>query len=135
ESSAFGDCDQKTFFMQWPSRSCPLNHGEHPMRTRLIAAAVALAALAAVAQAQPCLPPTPTPAFEKAVIKTTDLGNRTYMLEAVRGTVGGNRTVAGGDDGVIVVDNMFAQMYGKIKAAIAAVTSQPVRYVQHALPS
>jgi len=99
------------------------------MRTRLIAAALALVALATVAQAQPCLPPTPTPDFEKAVIKTTDLGNRTYVLEGVGGTVGGNVTVAVGDDGVIVVDNMFAQMYGKIKAAIAAVTSQPVRYV------
>ena len=99
------------------------------MRTRLIAAAVPLVALAAVAQAQPCLPPTPTPDFEKAVIRTTDLGNRTYMLEGVGGAVGGNVTVAVGDDGVIVVDNMFAQMYGKIKAAIAAVTSQPVRYV------
>src|SRR5262245_65544640 len=113
--------------MQWPSRSCPLNHGEHPMRTRLIAAAVALAALAAVAQAQPCLPPTPTPAFEKAVIKTTDLGNRTYMLEGVGGTVGGNVTVAVGGEGVIVVDNMFAQMYGEIKAAIAVVRAQPAR--------
>jgi glyoxylase-like metal-dependent hydrolase (beta-lactamase superfamily II) len=99
------------------------------MRTRLITAALALVALPAVAQAQPCLPPTPTPDFEKAVIKTTDLGNRTYMLEGVGGTVGGNVTVAVGDDGVIVIDNMFAQMYGKIKAAIAAVTSQPVRYV------
>src|SRR5262249_29732147 len=45
------------------------------------------------------------------------------------GTIGGNVTVAVGDDGVIVVDNMFAQMYGKIKTAIAAVSSQPVRYV------
>ena len=99
------------------------------MRTRLITAALALVALAAVAQAQPCLPPTPTPDFEKAVIKTTDLGNRTYMLEGVGGTVGGNVTVAVGDDGVIVIDNMFSQMYGKIKAAIAAVTSHPVRYV------
>src|SRR5215470_6266909 len=99
------------------------------MRTRLITAALALVALAAVAQAQPCLPPTPTPDFEKAVIKTTDLGNRIYMLEGVGGAVGGNVTVAVGDDGLIVVDDMFAQMYGKIKAAIAAVTSQPVRYV------
>ena len=112
------------------------NHGERPMRTRLITAALALVALAAVAQAQPCLPPTPTPDFEKAVIKTTDLGNRTYMLEGVGGTVGGNVTVAVGDDGVIVIDNMFAQMYGKIKAAIAAVTSQPVPLRrQHALQS
>src|SRR5262249_44141726 len=99
------------------------------MRTRLFTAALALVVLAAVAQAQPCLPPTPTPDFEKAVIKTTDLGNRTYLLEGVGGTVGGNVTVAVDDDGVIMIDNMYPQMYGKIKAAIAAVTPQPVRYV------
>jgi glyoxylase-like metal-dependent hydrolase (beta-lactamase superfamily II) len=99
------------------------------MRTRVITAAVPLFALGAVVQAQPCLPPTPTPDFETAVIRTTDLGHRIYMLEGVGGAVGGNVTVAIGDDGAIVVDNMFAQMYGKIKAAIAVVTSQPIRYV------
>ena len=45
------------------------------MRTRLIIAAAVLVALAAVAQAQPCLPPTPIPDFDNAVIRTTDLGN------------------------------------------------------------
>ena len=99
------------------------------MQTRLITATAALVALAAAAQAQPCLPPTPVPDFDNAVIRTTDLGNRIYMLEGVSGTVGGNVTVAVGDDGVIMVDNMFAQMYGKIKAAIAAITPQPVRYL------
>jgi cyclase len=98
------------------------------MRTRLMTAA-ALVALGAVAQAEPCLPPTPTPDFDNAAIKTTDLGNRIYMLEGVGGAVGGNVTVAVGDDGVIVVDDMFPQMFGKVKAAIAAITSQPVRYV------
>jgi len=92
-------------------------------------AAAALLAPAAVAQAQPCLPPTPVPDFDNAVIRTTDLGNRIYMLEGVSGTVGGNVVVAVGDDGVIMVDDMFPQMYGKIKAAIAAITPQPVRYL------
>jgi glyoxylase-like metal-dependent hydrolase (beta-lactamase superfamily II) len=101
------------------------------MRTRLLIAAAALVALAGVAQAQqpPCLPPTPVPDFDSAVIRTTDLGNRIYMLEGVSGTVGGNVVVAVGDDGVILIDNMFPQMVGKIKAAIAAITPLPVRYV------
>jgi glyoxylase-like metal-dependent hydrolase (beta-lactamase superfamily II) len=99
------------------------------MRTSLMTAAAALVALVAVARAEPCLPPTPAPDFDNAAIKTTDLGNRIYLLEGVGGTVGGNVTVAVGDDGVIVIDNMFAQMSGRIKAAIATVTSQPVRYV------
>src|SRR5215468_9604154 len=101
------------------------------MQTRLMPAATALVALADVAQAQqpPCLPPTPVPNFDSAVIRTTDLGNRIYMLEGVSGTVGGNVVVAVGDDGVILVDNMFPEMVGKIKAAMAAITPQPVRYV------
>jgi cyclase len=106
------------------------------MRTRLTIAiaATAIAALVAVpgivqAQQPPCLPPTPVPDFDNAVIRTTDLGNRIYMLEGVSGTVGGNVVVALGDDGIVLIDNMFPQMVGKIKASIAAITAQPVRYV------
>src|SRR5215475_1175626 len=101
------------------------------MRMRVMVGATALVALAGVAQAQqpPCLPPTPVPDFDNAVIRTTDLGNRMYMLDGVSGTVGGNVVVAVGDDGVILIDNMFPQMVGKIKAAIAAITPLPVRYV------
>ena len=58
-------------------------------------------------------------------MKTTDLGNRTYMLEGA----GGNVTVAAGDDGVIMVDGQFAPMHDKLKAAIAAVTPQPVKFL------
>jgi cyclase len=95
------------------------------MQMRLIAAAAATVALGALAQAQQLQPLGPTPDFDKVGIKTTDLGNRTYMLEGE----GGNITVAVGDDGVIVVDSQFAPLYGKIKAAIAALTSKPVRYL------
>ena len=41
----------------------------------------------------------------------------------------GNTTIAAGDDGVIMVDGQFAQMHDKLKAAIAAVTQQPVRFL------
>jgi cyclase len=95
------------------------------MRVRLIAAAAAIVALGAVAQAQQLQPLAPTPDFNKVVIKTVDLGNRTYMLEGE----GGNITVAVADDGVIMVDSQFAPLHGKIKAAIAALTSQPIRYL------
>jgi cyclase len=95
------------------------------VRTRLIAAATAIVALGAVAQAQQLQPLAPAPDFDKVVIRTTDLGNRTYMLAGE----GGNITVAVADDGVIMVDSQFAPLYGKIKAAIAALTPQPVRYL------
>ena len=99
------------------------------MPTRSMIAALSLLALAAAARAEPCLPPTPVPDFAKAAIRTTDLGHRIYLLEGTGGAVGGNVVVAAGDHGVLVVDDMFAPMYGRIRAAIAAVTPQPVRYV------
>ena len=95
------------------------------MRMRLIAAATTIVALAVPAQAQQLQPLAPAPDFDKVVIKTTDLGNRTYMLEGE----GGNITVAVADDGVIMVDSQFAPLYGKINAAIAALTQQPIRYL------
>src|SRR5260370_41877446 len=81
-----------------------------------------LGALAAAQQLQPLAPP---PDFDKVGIKTTNLGNQIYVLEGE----GGNITVALADDGVIVVDSQFAPLYGKIKAAITALTRQPVRYL------
>jgi glyoxylase-like metal-dependent hydrolase (beta-lactamase superfamily II) len=88
-------------------------------------AAAALVTLGALAHAQQLQPLAPTPDFDKVAIKTTDLGNRIYALEGE----GGNITVAVGDDGAIVVDSQFAPLYNKIKAAIAALTSKPVRYL------
>jgi glyoxylase-like metal-dependent hydrolase (beta-lactamase superfamily II) len=63
--------------------------------------------------------------FSKIQVKTIDLRHRTYMLEGA----GGNVTIAVGDDGVIMVDSEFAPMHEKLKAAIAAVTNQPVHYL------
>jgi cyclase len=88
-----------------------------------LAVAVVWLAAPAVAQQQPTPPVGPD--FSKIVVKTTDLGHRTYMLEGF----GGNVTVAVGDDGVIMVDDQFAPMHDKLKAAIAAVTPQPIRYL------
>jgi glyoxylase-like metal-dependent hydrolase (beta-lactamase superfamily II) len=90
----------------------------------MIAAAMLLA-LGAGAHAQQLQPLAPTPDFDKVTIKTTDLGNRIYVLEGE----GGNITVAVGDDGAIVIDSQFAPLYNKIKAAIAALTNKPVRYL------
>jgi len=79
--------------------------------------AASFAALATVAAAQ-------QPPMDVAV-RTTDLGHRTYMLEGM----GGNVIVAVGDDGIIMVDSQFANMHDKLKAAIDAVSKQPVKYL------
>jgi cyclase len=89
-----------------------------------LAATAALFAGAASAQ-QPAPNPAPFIDWEKTQIKTIDLGNKTYMLEGQ----GGNITVAVGTDGIIMVDGQFAPLSAKIKAAIAAISPLPIKYL------
>ncbi len=63
--------------------------------------------------------------FSKVEVKTTDLGNKTYLLEGA----GGNVTVAVGTDGIIMVDSQFAPMHDKLKAAIEKISPLPVKYL------
>jgi len=87
-------------------------------RIALIAASAVLWAGAASAQQAPI-------DWDKIQIKTTDLGNKTYRLEGQ----GGNITVAVGTDGIIMVDGQFPQLSDKIKAAIAAISPLPIKYL------
>src|SRR5579872_3958878 len=84
-----------------------------------LAAALAVASLAcgpALGQGQD---------FSKAEITATDLGHNIYMLKGV----GGNMTVAVGSDGIILVDDEFAPLHAKIKAAIQKISPLPVKYL------
>src|SRR6202030_3738193 len=74
---------------------------------------------------QPAATPPPPPDFSKVEIKTTDLGDNVYMLEGQ----GGNITVAVAKDGIIMVDGEYAALHDKIKAAIAVVSNQPIKYL------
>ena len=85
---------------------------------------VASAALAQQAPA-PATPPV-GPDWTKVNVTTIDLGNRTYMLS---NGMSGNVTIAVGDDGVIMVDAQHAPMHEKLRAAIAAVSPQPVKFL------
>src|SRR5258706_3361939 len=103
----------------------PEKPGEPPMRVAFALATTLLLAPAAYAQQQPPAPPPPLVDWDKVQIKTTDLGNNTYMLEGQ----GGNITVAVGTDGIIMVDGQFAPLSAKIKAAIAAISPLPIKYL------
>jgi cyclase len=103
------------------------NRGEEVLMLRIGIAVVATTMLlngAAVAQQQPSAAPSP-PDFSKVEIKTTDLGDNVYMLEGQ----GGNITVAVAKDGIIMVDGEFAPLHDKIKAAIATISNQPIKYL------
>jgi glyoxylase-like metal-dependent hydrolase (beta-lactamase superfamily II) len=88
-------------------------------RTTLAALAAATVLCAGTAFAQQNID------FSKVEVKTTDLGNKTYMLEGA----GGNVTVAVGADGIIMVDSQFAPMHDKLKAAIEKISPLPVKYL------
>jgi cyclase len=94
------------------------------LKMAVVATAMALAA-PALAQTPPAAAPPPPPDFSKVEIKTTDLGDNVYMLEGQ----GGNITVAVARDGIIMVDGEYAPLHDKIKAAIAVVSNQPIRYL------
>src|SRR5258706_6270126 len=86
---------------------------------------ITLAALAGTALLFAGAANAQAPDFSKVEIKTTDLGNKTYMLEGQ----GGNITVAVGTDGIIMVDSQFAPLHDKIKAAIAKISPLPIKYL------
>src|SRR5438445_11612218 len=98
------------------------------IRTGLVAIATALLLTgSAAAQQQPAATPAAPPPvdFSKVEIKTTGLGDNVYMLEGQ----GGNITVAVAKTGIIMVDGQFAPLHDKIKAAIAAISNQPIKYL------
>jgi len=93
------------------------------VRIAAVATVVALAG-SALAQTPPAAAP-PAPDFSKVEIKTTDLGDHVYMLEGQ----GGNITVAVAKDGIIMVDGEYAPLHDKIRAAIAIVSNEPIKYL------
>ena len=63
--------------------------------------------------------------FANVQIVTTRLADGVHMLVGR----GGNLAVSSGSDGVFLVDDQFAPLTAKIRAALAAISSQPLRFV------
>jgi len=63
--------------------------------------------------------------FTKARIKTEKLSDTTYMMMGEGGNIG----LSVGEDAVFLVDDQFAPLTPKIKAAIAKLTKKPVKFV------
>src|SRR5258705_3431212 len=91
----------------------------------MIRIAVLAALVSAVAYVEGANAQQPPIDWDKIQIKTTDLGNETYMLVGQ----GGNITVAVGTDSIIQVDGQFAPLSNKIRAAIKAIAPLPVKYL------
>lgn len=63
--------------------------------------------------------------FEKIQIESIKIAEGIYMLKGYGGNIG----VSVGDDGVLLIDDEFPQLVDKIKAAVARLSSQPIRIV------
>ena len=63
--------------------------------------------------------------FDDVEIETLRLTDGVYMLVGQGGNIG----VSVGDDGAFIIDDQFAPLTDKILDAIAAITSEPVRFV------
>jgi cyclase len=78
----------------------------------------ALAAIAGVASAQ-------QPDYSKVEIKVTKVSGSVYMLEGA----GGNIAASVGEDGIAIVDDQFAPLADKIRAALKGLTDKPLRFI------
>lgn len=84
-------------------------------RIRLAALAFAVIPLLAHAQQD----------FSKVEIKATALRGATHMLTGA----GGNMVASAGSDGVFIIDDQFAPLAGKIRAAVGKLSDKPLRFV------
>jgi cyclase len=85
---------------------------------RKIACLLASCLLAAAAAQQ-------QPDFSKVEIKVTKVAGTIYMLQGMGGNIG----VCAGDDGILIVDDQYAPLADKIKAALKGITDKPVKFV------
>ena len=91
------------------------------MRSRAPLAAPVL--LAAVAFAAPAAAQGPD--FEKVQIKTEKVAEGIWVLAGAGGNIG----VSVGADGVFLIDDEWAPMTPKVKAAVAALSDRPLRFI------
>jgi glyoxylase-like metal-dependent hydrolase (beta-lactamase superfamily II) len=89
------------------------------MRIKMLLVTLALAAMAAAANAQN------QPDFSKVEIKTTKITDKFYTLEGQGGMIG----ILTGPDGVFMVDTQFAPLSDKIAAAVKKVSDKPIRFI------
>ena len=63
--------------------------------------------------------------FDKVEIKVTKVAGSIYMLEGAGGNIG----VSVGEDGIVLVDDQFAPLAPKIRAALKGISDKPIKFV------
>ena len=67
--------------------------------------------------------------FTNVELKTIHVSGNIYMLEGIHGFAGGNIGVSIGDDGILIVDDQFAEMNVKIRNALSKLQEGKPKYV------
>ena len=104
---------------------CPLNQTRNADARRL---RKRLATLKTVLVALLLASATMAPAqqdFSNVQIKVTKVAGTVYMLEGSGGNIG----VSIGEDGIVLVDDQFAPLAPKIRAALKGITDKPIKFV------
>lgn len=63
--------------------------------------------------------------FSKVEVKATRVAGNVYMLEGAGGNIG----VSVGDDGLLIVDDQFAPLADKIRAALKGIADKKLRFI------
>ena len=85
------------------------------MKKLLVPAVLLLFAISVTAQTD----------FSKVEIKVTKVAGNVYMLEGAGGNIG----VSVGDDGILIVDDQFAPLADKIRAALKGIADKKLRFI------
>jgi glyoxylase-like metal-dependent hydrolase (beta-lactamase superfamily II) len=101
--------------VQWRASVNPFENREGKMRA--FAAILVITAVSACAQERD---------FSNVQLKVTHVAGNIYMLEA-KGA--GNIAASIGEDGIVIVDDQYAPLADKIRAALKSVADKPVRFV------
>lgn len=86
------------------------------MRTSILAIATLLISASLAAQQQD---------FSKTEIKVLHIAGGVYCLQGAGGNIG----VSVGDDGIVIIDDEFAPLAPKIKAALKGITDKPIKFI------
>jgi len=60
-------------------------------------------------------------------MKVTHVAGTVYMLKGAGGNIGASV----GEDGIVIVDDQYAPLADKIKAALKGITDKPIRFISN----
>jgi glyoxylase-like metal-dependent hydrolase (beta-lactamase superfamily II) len=63
--------------------------------------------------------------FSKVEIRVQKVAGTVYMLTGAGGNIG----VSSGDDGIVIIDDQFAPLAPKIRAALKGISDKPIRFI------